>query len=895
MKKLTLKMSFLLFLLIGTSQAVLIHSLLITTSSASAQDTITSVVGAGDHFYQQATVYFESGNFQQALAIFQQALMAYREANNLQGAGNTLIRLGATQEILGNYEQALRWYEEALMLFQQNQDIRSQGSALSGMGLVYLRLGLYAQALNAYEQSLSVRRQTQDQGGEAISLSGIGVVYLRLGEYSLALDYHQQALRIRQTLPERPGEATSLHNIGMVYAAQESYSQATEYFQQALILYEQTSNLTGQERSLSSIAEVAISEGQYTQALELLQRALDISIQLQDGFGESMVLSKIGQAYEGLGRYEEALEHYYSALQIARRINSPLLESTALNRIAALLEVQGDIELAITFYKEFVNTIEAIRENISILSSDIQLSYTATVELTYRHLAELLLQENRILEAQQILDLLKVQELEDYLHNVRGNATTASGIEFWQPEREILERFNAQQQTAIALGRELAELRQVPDSERTPAQQARIDELVILQQAINRQFNDFLESAEIIALLNELNISTQRQAPNPEDLSGLRDDLQQLNAVLIYPLILDDRLELIVTTPQSPPLRRTVPVSRGTLNQAILDLREALEDPESNAVEPAYRLYQWLFEPLEADVVQTEIETILYAPDAQLRYIPLAVLHDGEQWLTERYAINNITARSLTDLEQRPTETPRILAGAFADETLSYPVQVGQQQINFRGLPFAGLEVEALVATLPNITSFIDQDFTLEAVQSRLNEYDIIHFATHAAFLPGLPEDSFILFGNGDRSTLNDVRDWALHNVDLVVLSACETGLGGFGSGEEILGLGYQFQRAGARATIASLWQVNDRGTQALMNAFYEALSNGIGKSEALRQAQIVLIRGDDTTPAVAAGDRGNDADVELIDTRTGLPLLQDANLSHPYYWAPFILIGNGL
>jgi CHAT domain-containing protein len=157
----------------------------------------------------------------------------------------------------------------------------------------------------------------------------------------------------------------------------------------------------------------------------------------------------------------------------------------------------------------------------------------------------------------------------------------------------------------------------------------------------------------------------------------------------------------------------------------------------------------------------------------------------------------------------------------------------------------------------------------------------------------GTPNDSFILFGNGERITLADMQKWSLKNVDLVVLSACETGLSGkLGNGEEILGLGYQMQRAGARAAIASLWQVSDGGTQVLMNAFYAALNKSMTKAEALRQAQIALITKD---LSGVGGSRGEEAWIEVVSTRTGLPPQVSNNLSHPYYWAPFILIGNGL
>jgi CHAT domain-containing protein len=265
-------------------------------------------------------------------------------------------------------------------------------------------------------------------------------------------------------------------------------------------------------------------------------------------------------------------------------------------------------------------------------------------------------------------------------------------------------------------------------------------------------------------------------------------------------------------------------------------------------------------------------------------------LYDGQQWLVQRYRINNITAASLTELNTKPQRQMQVLAGAFA--TGRYSFTVGGQSFNFSGLPFAGAEVENLAKTVPTTTKLIDTAFTPQVTVPKMDDYTVVHLATHAAFVVGTPDDSFILFGNGERITLRDIQKWSLKNVDLVVLSACETGLGGkLGNGEEILGLGYQMQRAGARAAIASLWTVDDGGTQSLMNAFYSVLQVGkLTKAEALRQAQIALITGDYQA-------LGQERGIIVVQERIRDSLSpQVANrLNHPYYWAPFILIGNGL
>ncbi|PZO45514.1 MAG: hypothetical protein DCF15_21470, partial [Phormidesmis priestleyi] len=207
--------------------------------------------------------------------------------------------------------------------------------------------------------------------------------------------------------------------------------------------------------------------------------------------------------------------------------------------------------------------------------------------------------------------------------------------------------------------------------------------------------------------------------------------------------------------------------------------------------------------------------------------------------------------------------------------------------------PYAGIEVDLLQNAFPT-TPFFGNDFSRSNTEPLFNDHSIVHLATHAALLIGSPLESFILFGNGDQLTLADLKNWRgrLRSVDLIVLSACETGTGSIkdANGEEILGFGYLMQDAGARAVISSLWPVSDGGTQELMTNFYEALKvSGMTKAKALQQAQIALIT-------------GNQIDASSGERFTFTPrnpenpeALPNSRLSHPYYWAPFILIGNGL
>jgi CHAT domain-containing protein/tetratricopeptide (TPR) repeat protein len=836
-------------------------------------------------------VYRNLGQYSKALEFYQQALSIARAVGNSSGEGTTLNNMGNVYQGLDQYAKALEFYQQALAISREIGDRAGEWKALSGMGGAYADPGQYGKALESYRQALAISREIGDRAGEGVSLNNMGLIYRSLGQYGKALESYRQALAISREFGNRVQEGPTLEGIGSVYQSLGQYGKALESYRQALAIHREFGHRSHEVETLNSLGAAYNSLGQYTKALESYQQALIIVSKIGHPKGKGTTLNNLSILYAESGQYSKSLECLQQALQIVRAIGDRAGEGRILSNIGFLLQNQNRSELAIVFYKQSVNVIESIRQDLRRLPREQQQSYTQTVADSYRELADLLLQRNRILEAQQVLDLLKVQELSDYLRNVRGNPQTARGIENLPPELEILKKYEELQKSAIQVGKELTDLRKLDSAGKLPAaQKQRMSQLVKIEANINQQFNAFLESSDVRALVSQLSRTAKQQALDLADLNALRDNLRTLDqAVLLYPLILDDRLELILMTPDAAPLRRTVAVKRVELNRAVVEFRAALQNPNLDAKTPAQKLYNWLIKPLEADLKQANAQTIIYAPDGQLRYIPLAALYDGKQWLVQNYRVNNITAKSLTDLNTKPQSQSRAFAGAFVNGR--YRFKIGQTPFDFRGLPATKREVEFLTASFPGTAALMDNNFSKAATTSQMNSYGIVHLATHAAFVVGTPDASFILFGNGDRATLTEIQDWTLSNVDLVVLSACETGLGGqFGNGEEILGMGYQFQRAGARAAIASLWSLNDGGTQALMSAFYAAVKSGkMTKAEALRQAQIALIQSNSGPAKQSRGIIG------IKPVTDGLPSVVIDRLSHPYYWAPFILIGNGL
>jgi CHAT domain-containing protein len=811
-----------------------------------------------DRLFEQGSQQFQTSQFEAALQSWQQALVIYQTIKDRKAEGWTLGNLGNAYYYLGNYAKDIEYLHKVLIIAQEINDRQSEGLTLRNLGIVYRILGNYAKAINYYQQALVIAREIKNSYDEGWTLGSLGDTYYYLGDLTKAISYYHKHLVIAQELNDRRGKGAVLGSLGNAY--------------QAL--------------------------GQYEKAIEYQEQGVAIARELKDRQFEGVGLQNLGSTYNDLAKYAKAIEYSQQSLAIAREIKDRESEGIVLSNIGVTLAKQQQPELAIVFYKQSVNVRESIRGDIHKLPREQQATYTKKIADDYRTLADLLLKQNRVLEAQQVLDLLKVQELEDYLHIVRG--TTGQGIPLLPTEQQIKDQYDKYIDQVIPIGQELAALQKVPYDQLSPAQKQRLHTLTQLQSTYQGSFNQFIQTPEILDLIARLTQQDpQQQSLNLNNLNKSRDNLKQvqqvlhINAVILYPLILKDRLELVLVTAGAPPIHKAVPVTQDELNHAISAFLSDLKDPRSNPQPNAQKLYRWLIQPIKAELEQTQTQTIFYAPDDQLRYIPLAALHDGKQYLVEQFQINNIISTNLQAIQPLPPFQPHVLAGAFA--TGSYTVRVADRTLTFQGLQFAGTEVRTLATLLPNTTTLLDKAFAKQPTVDQLSQYNIVHLATHGIFTDnGNPQDSFILFGDGDRATLSDVGSWDLSSIHLVVLSACQTATSAtLGKGAPILGLGYQVQLARAQAAIASLWTVDDQGTQTLMDSFYTRLKQGnLTPAQALQQAQRSLLSGKSSNP-IDATQRAALIVKVPGGTRNVNPLTR--GFSHPYYWAPFILIGNGL
>ncbi|GJD19283.1 TPR domain protein [Rivularia sp. IAM M-261] len=834
-------------------------------------------------------VYENIQEFQKAIQITQQALTIAREINNSDLEAGALKQISSAYTGKGDYQQALNSAQQILVIADKSKNFNLKMDALGIKRQIYTNQGNYKKTLELFQEVLSIAKENSDQNSEWTSLIDIGLFYKTLGDEQKSTEYLQQSLSLAQKLRNPQFEGTSLFVIAYTYFGKDQPDKIIEYANRGLAILPKTKMIP-----IEIMGNLVLSLGygelnNEPKAMEAVQASLELARKSKNPNYEKDVLTFIGSLQRKFGKKQEAIKTYNQALSIktqAKAVGADSSIYTGLGRVYTDLNQPNE---AIKNYQEGVQRIEVVRSRIQEITPDLQKSFFKTIvdfdgftpAKVYRQYADLLLKQGRTAEATPILEILKYLEVQEYFGNTRGVDSTLNDKQ-------------------IALGKELTKLENIPREKRNDKQKQRIIELRKTQENLIKEYGDFIKSPEVAKRIEELRQITGGKNLDPgEQARSLQDNLKRLqqDAIIIYPLVLKERLELVLVSPYAPPVRRTVTVSEAELNKTIEDFRRDLQSPGSNAKVNANKLYQWLIKPLEDDLAEAKTKTIIFAPDGKLRYIPLAALHDSKQWLIERFNVNNITAISLIDLNTKPNAKREVLAAAFTDITRNISVPLGTETANFRGLKYAGKEVDEITATISGSTKLLDNQFNKNIVY-QMNDYSIVHLATHAAFVKENPDNSVIVLGDkqlGEKQyfTLREVKSWNLSNVDLVVLSACETGLGGFGDGKEILGFGYVMQNIGAKAAIASLWKVDDPSTSQLMQLFYKNLATGnITKSEALRQAQISLLNGNNST---SRNPEKRGITVNIKPGASSRNEKSQSGYSHPYYWAPFILIGNGL
>ncbi|HEY9887073.1 MAG TPA: tetratricopeptide repeat protein [Candidatus Obscuribacterales bacterium] len=385
--------------------------------SASAAEIVTAEtrlavaerLAEADRIFQQGAQQFQANQFEAALQSWQQALELCRDPavqaafpqESRQREGGLLNILGSISADLAQYEQAIDFYTQALVVNRAIGDRQTEGNVLIGLGNAYRTLAQYGQAIDFYQQALQLARATGNRQREGEALGSLGVAHKLLGQDEQAIGFYEQALAIFRETGDRRQEGITLNDLGTLAQPE----QAIDFYQEALQLAREIGDQLVESNALSGLGNAYLSLGQHARAVDFYEQNLAMAREIGDRQGEGIALGNLGVAYRNLGQYQQALEGYQQALAMAQAIGARDNEGVWLSNIGALIAQQDQPELAIIFYKQSVNVREAIRGDLASLSPDLQQSYTETIADDYRALADLLLQQNRILEAQRVLDL----------------------------------------------------------------------------------------------------------------------------------------------------------------------------------------------------------------------------------------------------------------------------------------------------------------------------------------------------------------------------------------------------------------------------------------------------------------------------------------------------------
>ncbi|MBI5716268.1 MAG: tetratricopeptide repeat protein [Burkholderiales bacterium] len=889
-------------------------------------------VGSG--LLRLAYIHQQRGEYAEALPLARSAL-AQREAQRGAGHPDTAVALNNLAELhaaMGDYGAALALHRRALQVREASFGAKhpETASGLNNLASLYQALGQAALAEPLLERALAIHREAYgpDHAETARSLNNLGHLLAAKGAAKAAAKgaakgpakgaakkgaadqmrakaLFEQALAIQQKAlgPTHPTLAVTLNNLAGVLEDLKRAREALPLHERALALRERGfgARHPSVALSLNNLAALHDTLGQPARALPLYRRALAI---LQPAAGAASTQPVL------LAAVHTRLARWY--------------QSNERNGAAAGRPARDGTDIAIFHLKQAVNLSQGLRAGAGSLDAAAQASLLRSVEQRYRRLAELLVRRGRLPEAEQVLALLKQQERREF---VRGDAQDAGSLdaraELSAAERELAASLAA---NAESLSRAQAELEAL--GETNEANAPRRAQVLARIQADSEALDGLLAdaagaladagttttgaaattataataagTARTTTSHTGANANAGRMAAAFESAIGERDAVSQRLALLnersgaraaaIF-IVPGERQTtfLLVTAQGAVGLTGGLPEAR--LNTLVAELRRAIEARRADYRAPAAALHQALIGPVAPLLARARIDTLMLYLVGSLRYLPVAALVDARsgQHLVERYALAVYTVGGLRDALAEPPRERWAAAGLGVSRALAGFDALPSVPGELLGVVRSSADAAPAAGVLGGVLGgerFLDEAFTRERlgqVARRGAPFAVLHVATHFKLVPGREDESQLLLGDGDLLSLRQLRSdatLAFGTYDLVTLSACNTSMGGGATtagdaraGAEFEGLATTLMKKGARAVMATLWEVQDQGTARLMRSFYEARGEQRrhSKAEALRAAQRAMLKG------------------ELRDESGQL------DFRHPYYWAGFILMGNWL
>jgi len=907
--------------------------------------------------YNIASVKYFTSRYTEAEQLYQRALSIYEKVLGPEhtDVATTLDGIAILKCATGRYADAEALYQKALIIREKvlGRDHRDVAMTLNGIGLLKFDTGRYADAELLYLEALSIMEKAlgPEHTEVALVLNNIATLNYRTGRYADAELLYQRSLSIdeRELGVEHPSIATTLNNIAVLKRVTGQNVDAERLYERVLSMLEKTfgpedlqaatalNNLaalkkqTGQngdaerlyERALSiyekalgpehprvakalnNIASIKSNTGRYADAEPLYQRSLSISEKtLGTEHPEvATVLNNIASLKRQSGQYsdkQEVLSLYQKALQISQCSHASELLFNVQYELSQFFSKEKQNGAAIFFGKLAVNNIQDLRSNISKMGQNVLQAHQSTIEEVFNHLSGLLVEDGRFAEAEQVINLLKQHQ---YFEYIRRDAVHVD--EFLVKVTYTLTE-TACEGLYLDSANKISELLR-ERNEVLEKQQGAYEEQILLSKLnkrIKKTARDFNATFDLIC--NKLNAIGQENRIDIEieEESELMEALGKLGpgAVALYTFNTKETFHLLlITSKDRKPFSKTI--GEAELHQKIYTFRQSLLPREGSLYDPvdlAKELYQIILGPVATELRKLKAKTLMWSLEGPMRYIPMAALHDGKRYLLESYQNVMFTPASTGHLQDNPERIWKGLGLGVTEEHDPFP-----------SLPMVREELDSIIRSrnTPDAifdgTKHLDKSFTWKSMQKELHKkFPLVHIASHFQCAPGNDTTSFLLLGDGQRLSIDKIRNQSnlFGGVDLLTLSACNTAVGNVGQeGKEFECFGVLAQRQGAKAIVATLWPVADISTSLLMKEFYMLRAGGKSKAEALQEAQIALLKGRINSDHIATSINRSVASVDNKENSDGEgeSRLHDfrrdpkAPFAHPFFWAPFILIGN--
>ncbi|HXQ73131.1 MAG TPA: CHAT domain-containing protein, partial [Pyrinomonadaceae bacterium] len=810
---------------------------------------------------------------------------------------------GGMRDIIGDVDKALDHYHQAIKLARNGGSRFAEGSALLNIGKIYSDLADWQQGLDFYGQALAVYKSLTDATFEAQTLNNIGVAYSRSGEQEKGLDYLQQALTLQRAGQDKNSQSRTLINIARVYRLMGQYEKARTSCTQAQAIQKETNNRAHQADTLEEIGLTYSEEGQPDKAVDYLVQAIQLQHTLGNLRREGVILASLGEAYNRLRQPDKATEQFTKALSLLQEIGDLSNTARALEGLARAENSRGKLDDARKHIEESLALIETVRTRASNLQ--MRSAYRASVENAYEFYIDVLMQEHakdpsqrRDAEALQASERGRARNLLDQLGESRINIRQGVDAGLLQKQRELSQVLNAKADREMQLR----------------ARKASPEDLATVRREISTLEDEY---QQVQATIRQS--SPQYAALTQPQPLGLKEIQKQLDAdtLLLEYSLGRERSYLWAVGPNSLksfvlPKQEEVEKVKDRVYES-LTARSVIKSLET----PAQRASRIAQADKDFEQAVSELSRMILAPvarelgnkrlvivaDGALQYVPFAALSVSSVATYQPLIVDHqvisvpsvsafaVQRENLANREPAPKTLAVVADPVFSTSDPRVKKDVSQNssetstrsfehlpanttttaQLSIPRLPFTRSEADRILAVARAGSNLKALDFRANramATSGELSKYRYVHFATHGYLdttRAGLSAIVLSLFDEQGKPQDGFLRTHDVYNLklpaELVVLSACETGLGKDVRGEGLEGLTRGFMYAGARRVVVSLWNVNDKATAALMQRLYTGmLRNNKTPAAALRAAQIEMLR---TT-----------------------------QWQSPYYWAPFVMQG---